>query len=292
MSVVPPTIGIDVGGSSVKAAMLVAGRPSVTAQSDRYDAPTFEELRGAVKTAITRLGPEAQGVTRAGLCIPGVRDCEGLTIVESVNLPAVVGVRIDVLLRDACGRAMNLAAVVSDVHAAAVDIHACRPEPGRLLVIAMGTGVGACVLDNGKLFTVAGASSGHVGQMDVSLDIPGEEPPLGRDGGRGSLEAYVGLPALEARYGRHLEHVVAVLDETSPPLLALARAVRICHAIYRPDCVTLAGGVGAMLAGKLELLRSMIGRDLTRLARPSWRLEAASNVFHAAVGAARVAAAA
>lgn len=284
------TIGIDVGGSSIKAALMSSGVELATAKSDRYDSPDTPTLVKAVAEAVSRLGPRARLAERAGLCVPGVRSSDGLTVTESVNLPGMVGVQLASLVNKAVGNACALTAVTSDVHAAAVDIHARKPVSGRLLVIAMGTGVGACVLDDGVQVKLTGASSGHLGQIDVSLEIAGEETPVGRDGGRGSLEAYIGLPALEARYGKHLEHVAAVLDGTSPPLRALARAIRTAHAIYRPNRIVLAGGVGVLLNPKIAIIRAMVEKDLTRLARPEWMFSCAENVFHAAAGAARLAA--
>jgi hypothetical protein len=57
--------------------------------------------------------------------------------------------------------------------------------------------VGASVLDEGgKFLHVSGESPGHFGQLDVSLET---DPPIGPDGGAGSLEAYIGTAALIAR---------------------------------------------------------------------------------------------
>jgi predicted NBD/HSP70 family sugar kinase len=283
-----PAIGIDIGGSSVKVALLIPGREPLSAMSDRYEWPSAPAIEAAIRTSIDKLGPPSN-VKRAGLCVPGLRGADGLAVTESVNLPALAGLRLDALVHRAIGGSCMLRVITSDVHAAAVDIYAGDGAQGRLLVIAIGTGVGACVLDNGVQITITGQSSGHLGQMDVSLDITNEPTPIGPDGGRGSLEAYIGLPALETRYGRHIEHAVGVMNEESPPLRALARAIRISHAIYRPDRIVLAGGIGALLRPKLALLRTVIERDLTRLARPEWQLDAACGVFHAAVGVARLA---
>ncbi|MBV9490447.1 MAG: MFS transporter, partial [Verrucomicrobia bacterium] len=59
--------------------------------------------------------------------------------------------------------------------------------------LALGTGVGAAVLDDGVPLRVDGDSPGHLGQIDVSLD---DRAPIGPDGGAGSLEGYLGVPAI------------------------------------------------------------------------------------------------
>jgi predicted NBD/HSP70 family sugar kinase len=70
----------------------------------------------------------------------------------------------------------------------------------------------------------------------------------------------------------------------------LARIIRIAHAIYRPQHVTLAGGIGIRVAHLLPALRELVNQDLTRIAREDWTLEAGEHDFHAATGAARLAA--
>ena len=58
--------------------------------------------------------------------------------------------------------------------------------------------------------------------------------PIGPDGGAGSLEAYIGVPALMRQYGS-MDAFFGRLQIMDAPMQALARAIRICHAIYRPQ---------------------------------------------------------
>jgi predicted NBD/HSP70 family sugar kinase len=141
------------------------------------------------------------------------------------------------------------------------------------------------VLDEGAPLHVEGASPGHIGQIDVSLD---ENPPIGPDGGSGSLEAYIGAAALSENYGSPREFIATATIDAAP-LRALARAIRICHAIYRPHHIILAGGIGIALKPLIPQLKSMIDRHLTNIARENWTLTPADHDFHAALGAARLA---
>ncbi|MCX5688360.1 MAG: hypothetical protein NTV94_00965, partial [Planctomycetota bacterium] len=131
-----------------------------------------------------------------------------------------------------------------------------------------------------------GKSSGHFGQMDVSLN---DAAPIGPDGGKGSLEGYIGLPALLARYGPSPEQVLAGLTVESEPVRALVRALRISHAIYKPAHIRLLGGVGMMLTACGDRLRGLVDENLTCVAIPGWSLGFASSAHHAACGAARLA---
>lgn len=156
----------------------------------------------------------------------------------------------------------------------------------------MGTGVGASVLDGVEILRVsgvgAGAGSGHFGQMDVGVADAAGVSPIGPDGGRGSLEAYVGLPALRARFGDGLAGAIEGLGADDAAVVALARAIRIGHAIYRPERVVLLGGVG-LAFGRCGVLEGALRDGLTGVAREGWTLECGESRHHAARGAARLA---
>lgn len=281
-------LGIDIGGSSVKTALLRGGAVIATGQSPRYQRPDARGVAAAIGAALpdeARLSiPHPVAV---GLCVPGVYDAAKGCLTASVNLPGLIGVDLRELLGTVLARASPGLSVFRDAHAAALDYLAQHPGPGRLLGLSIGTGVGACVLDDGHPVRLTGASSGHLGQIDVSVE--GEPVPLAPDGGRGGLEGYIGLPALRARYGPGLSKA---FTERPPgaPMRALARALRIAHAIYRPERMVLLGGVGVLLRPHLAELLGLVSGELTGLARPGWTLEAGDHLHHAACGAARLAA--
>jgi predicted NBD/HSP70 family sugar kinase len=286
-------LGVDIGGTSIKAAILGPHGVIATAASRRYSRPSSRELSKALRGLLDpRFCPDRP--SGVGLCVPGAVDRERRTVTLSMNVPGLVGLPLDELLADALGeRWSGRAEIVSDAFAAAYDFWRSNTPPlrGRLLALSCGTGVGACVLDEGVQRLVTEHSSGHLGQVDVSLNLPGEPTPIGPDGGRGSLEAYIGLPALRARYPRGVAAWLRRASPGDPPIQALVRAIRIAHAIYRPQHVVLLGGVGLEL-GRGEAARylhEVIGRDLTRVARPDWTLQFAKSAHHAAAGAARIA---
>lgn len=278
-------LGIDIGGTSIKLALLDAGRVVVTAQSSRYARPSFDGLAAALREALQTLDL-SKGVASLGLCAPGLRDPATGVVTKAVNLPGMVGHTFADLLAHAGAPGLPPPVIVTDAHAAALDYWTCMPAAGRLLAISLGTGVGACVLDDGTPLIVSGAGPGHLGQVDVGLLEP--DRPIGPDGGAGSLEAYMGLPALRQRYGDRLVQAVTRADVEQPPLRALVQALRIAHAIYRPQRVALLGGVGLALAGRVDDLHAAVSRGLTGLAREGWTLEAGQSAFHAASGAARL----
>lgn len=275
-------LGIDIGGTSVKLAALRDGAVAWTASSASYARPSTEQIIAAIAGALSTQ-PPALSTDAVGICVPGLLDRGKRMVTLSVNVPGLVGVTLDELVQRPLGRHIDRLAMTSDAVATALGIWFERKLTGRLLCLALGTGIGAAVLDDGAPLRVSGDSPGHIGQLDVS--IAGHEV-IGPDGGAGSLEGYLGAPALRQRYGSDVLSAIASWKGDEIPLRALARAIRICHAIYRPQHVVLAGGLGIRLGHVLGQLRTMIETNLTRVAREGWTLSTGDSDFHAAVGAA------
>lgn len=281
-------VGIDIGGTSIKVAVMDDRREVWVGGSKTYARPDAGEVRAALADALdgSPLGSVVDPVP-IGLCVPGILDVSGARVVRSANMPGLVGEDLQALLASAMPatlRRCGALCVCSDAHAAAADFARLHGLRGRLLGVSLGTGVGAAVLDDGELLRVSGGSSGHFGQLDVS--VPGIDPiPVGPDGGRGGLEAYIGLPALRARHGDAAAWLASLVG-AEPELHALARALRIAHAIYRPDHIALLGGLGIRLAAVAESIRALVADRLTSVARDGWTLRCGSSDHHAARGAA------
>jgi predicted NBD/HSP70 family sugar kinase len=274
------SLGLDVGGTSVKAAGLQNGNVLWTHRSSCYSRPDVPTLVAALRDATASLsGPP----NHVGLCVPGLLDEARQRITYAANLPGLSELPLHALLNEAFGRSDISISIVNDANATAFDLYSTRKPEGRFLVLAIGTGVGASVLDAGKPLHVEGDSAGHLGQMDISLEGP---TVVGPDGGTGGLEGYIGGGALTARYGPEAATKIRPGD---PPFLALVRTLRVCHALYRPNHICLAGGTGIRLVPLLPALRAAVSKGLTSLARAGWTLTCGENDFHAAAGAARFA---
>lgn len=286
-------LGLDIGGTAIKVAMVDGRRTHAQRLPSHTSRPSPEELAGVLRPVLAGMGAEQIGrIERVGVCLPGIFDPAGRVLTASVNHPNLVGLQLDAWL-ESIAPGLPRAVVVPDAYAAAVDVQATLGLPGRVLALSLGTGVGACVLDDGVPLKVsppdAGLSSGHLGQIDLSM-IDEDEPPVGRDGGRGSAEAYLGAPALEARLGKNLEAILPTLGTDDIAVRALVRLLRIGHAIYRPDWIALLGGIGMGLRPLGPRIRELVADQLTSVARPHWQLRFGEDGFHAARGAARIAA--
>jgi glucokinase len=285
-------LGIDIGGTSVKAALLRDDAIVKTTQTAPYARPDREALRAAVGGAVREVLDGAGSIDAVGLCAPGLFDPASRAITLSVNVPGIVGMNLDELIAMSIGaqtRRLPPASIVTDAHAAAFDSWVTARVEGRYLALSLGTGVGGCVLDAGTPLVIVGRSPGHLGQLDVTVPEPGRPTPIGPDGGRGSLEAYLGVPALRERYGTDFGPALLASSASQAPLAALVRALRICHALFRPQSIALLGGIGLLLRPRISDLQTATTDGLTSLARPGWALLPAQHAFHAAAGAARLA---
>ena len=80
------SLGIDVGGSSVKLALVRRDDHSGTfenvwqTQSETYNLPTVEQLAGAIRKAVAGRFPAG---AVAGICVPGLRDAGGRTVIRA-----------------------------------------------------------------------------------------------------------------------------------------------------------------------------------------------------------------
>ena len=283
-------LGIDIGGSSVKVA-LHDGAVIQTARSASYQRPDRETLASAIGDAIGSLDAPNDPSIRVGLCLPGRHDEAGSAIECSFNLPCLEGWAFGALLRSALGFDPARWRVVSDVHAATIDIVRSKGLDGRVAVIAIGTGVGLGVCEQGQMCSIGSRGIGHLGQVDVGR--LGDEDQVAPSGAINTLESYIGLPALRARHGaddeQELMRFIASLPAEDPTMRALVAGLRGVHAIYVPDTIVLAGGVGLAMEGSGGAIHARVSDGLTTLANPDWSLRFADSLYHAASGAAMLA---
>lgn len=281
------TLGVDIGGTAVKAAVLAPDGHVRTSVSTPYARPDRVQLRTAVREAAEQL--DLDRVEAVGLCVPGRRAPSGRCVDLAVNVPGLEGYEFERIVADAVGRSIPLR-VCSDAEAATIDAARDHPHADRILGIAIGTGVGTSLVEHGRALRLGDGTIGHLGQLDIGL-LPGVEPPgpLGPDGGRNSLEAYLGVGALRTRLGPDFADHLGRLAPSDPALLALVRAIRIGVGVYTPQLVLVLGGLGIALRVHREAIERMVRLDLTSVAPRGWQLDFGRSRFHAAQGAARLA---
>ncbi len=278
-------LGIDIGGSAVKMACIDATGASRCLASDAYERPTIQQLREIIGGLWARLD-EGVPLTSIGVAVPGPVEVD--TLICTASMPALVGVHAADFACEVVGTCVPAGAFTDSVSAAAWE-HAVMPYAGRALYVSIGTGVGAAVLDDGVPVLITRGTPGHLGHIDVS---GGERDAPHLPGAcRGALQSYIGIAGLRAMGVPVEAEDCFAHPAASRAVAALARAVRIALAIYRPTRITFMGGLGIKLGPAMPMLEKLVRQDLGPAAPQQFELRiSTSDRFAAARGAATLAA--
>ena len=186
-------LGIDVGGTKVAVAAVEGGearhaveRPTVLSSP--------EGLLEGIEAAVLEVSAEAGEPQAIGIGVPSQIEFATGTVLSSVNIPlAGVPLRQELVLR--------LRAPVYVDHdancAALADAHLVADAPGsHLAMVTLGTGAGAGVIIDGRIFRGASGLGGELGHVVIDGDGRGEQPE-GRFPRPGSLEWFCSGRGLE-----------------------------------------------------------------------------------------------
>lgn len=249
-------IGIDVGGTGIKAARLdgdvVEDHVSVATPS--------VDVADAVAAVATKLMHD--GVTAVGVVVPGV--VRGGTVLYSTNVPWQ-----DVPLRDLLHAALGVPVTVgNDVNGAAL----AEADTGDLFYLALGTGIGGAVVANGKLLLGARGLAGEIGHAPIWPD--GELCGCGQ---RGCLEVYASAAGVMRRYAHAAGETVESAAEVVARLgvdpaadavwdgavSALGLALATATLVLDPPRIVLGGGLVRAGDALLDPVRTELARRLT-----------------------------
>ncbi|QWV92217.1 ROK family protein [Geomonas oryzisoli] len=256
-------IGVDLGGSNLRFA-LVDRQGRVLARSAEPTLPSagLDSLLSRLQARVGQLQEEAAriGTSVAALAVgvPGLVCSDGV-VRASVNVPALEGVPLARELSAATGMPV---VVLNDANACALGEK--RYGAGRgyhsLIALTIGTGVGAGLILDGKLWTGVDGAAGEFGHIPVEP----EGRPCGC-GSRGCLEQYASAGAI-AREGEGAEAVARRARQGDAAALAAfaaaGRYLGIAAAgvvnMLNLEAVILCGGV----AQSFDLLEPALRREL------------------------------
>jgi glucokinase-like ROK family protein len=198
-----PAIGVDIGGTSIKAGLVErGGQVSLTAEvpteARRGRDAIAAGLAQAIEQVLTTV--REKGIQPAGLGIAsaGVMSAQdGSVFAATDNLPGWTGFN----LRGFVEERFHLPAwVINDAHAAVLsELHfGLGRGLSDFVAITVGTGVGGGIVCGGKLLLGQYGFGGSIGHHVIRVD--GYPCNCGR---RGCLEAYVSTAALLREYKEH-----------------------------------------------------------------------------------------
>lgn len=292
MSVGRCAIGVDLGGQSVKLAVVdSAGVIRLRRQVSIEATWSVEHITHLIVENVGKLGDEArkQGLapSAVGMVMPGYMDRDRTELIFATNLPTLNRCGFLTKLRQALPLPVTFDA---DCNAAAVGESRLGAGRGvdRLIVAAVGTGIGAGVIIGGEVLRVWNHIAGSLGHVIVNA-----RGPMCKCGARGCVEAMAAGPALERRAaeladeqpGSRLAAMkaeagrltgVEIGKALSEGDIAAQQAVDECGwwlgagiaswaVIYRPDKVLVGGGVSALGEPYLAAVR----RGLAAVGQPT-----------------------
>lgn len=246
----------DIGASGMRlAATDLQG--TVLRRSDQAltigDGPTV--VLELVSEGLQKLRNPDRPLWGVGISVPGPVEFATGTVVSPPIMTGWDGTNIPSAMRDQFG---PLVFVDNDVNAMVMGERAARyPAVDDLLLVKVGTGVGAGIIANGRTLRGAQGAAGDLGHIraDVSDDV---DPPLCRCGQLGCVEAYAGGWAImrdltaAGRQVHSVDDVVAAVHNGDPLATRLVRdAGRILGASVA-DAVGLLNPAVIVIAGQLS----------------------------------------
>ncbi|MDY3618821.1 ROK family protein [Agathobaculum sp.] len=272
-------IGIDLGGTSVKAALCNDG--GAILQRDSVPTPVGDPdgLRGGMKTLALRLcqmeGIAPDTVSSIGLGLPGSLDKANCRLIFGTNLDMR-----DVMFGDAFQPEFSCPVKLdNDANCAALGeaTAGAGSRERHMLMVTLGTGVGGGIVIDGKLYAGCNDIAGEIGHMVIRQG--GEPCNCGR---KGCLEAY-------ASASHFVKFAERALDAGRESVLSINKghlnAKMICDAvdagdalaielfegycqnlscglanlinIFQPDCIVLGGGLAGYGEKLIEPLRRL-----------------------------------
>ena len=176
------TLGIDLGGTKILAAVVSEGR---VLDRVRVDTPQtgFADVVAAIAGAARELISRGHEVTAVGVGSPGPLDHERGRVVWAPNIAGMVDAPVVDALREELGLPV---ALENDANAAGYAEHLYGAAKGlrSSVYVTLSTGIGGGLFVGETLVRGAHGLAGEIGHITL---LPGG--PMGGDGHTGSLEA-------------------------------------------------------------------------------------------------------
>ena len=189
-------IGIDVGGTNVKIALVsdegkIIYSNSIPTRAEMGYEYTINSMKEAIRELLKETKLETKDIEGIGFGFPGQIDCQKGIVRLAPNIPGWVNVPIAEIMEQEFGISTR---VDNDVRTAALGELNYGAGIGcqNLVCITVGTGIGSGLVINGKLVRGASNAAGEIGH--IKMDMTGG--PLCGCGDYGCFEAYASGPAI------------------------------------------------------------------------------------------------
>lgn len=190
------TIGIDLGGTNIKAGLCDASlniidKDSVPTQASRHGEEIVRDMAELAALLISRNNLKITDIDYVGIATPGTVNTKNGYVEYANNLPFKNFPMADIFKKYLAVKTVYLA---NDANAAALGEALCGAARGSKssIMVTLGTGVGGGIIINGKIFSGGlNDAAGELGHMVIYAG--GRQCSCGR---RGCWEAYCSATAL------------------------------------------------------------------------------------------------
>jgi polyphosphate glucokinase len=153
-------IGIDIGGTGIKGALVNTKKGQLVSERIRFDTPdgaTPEEVIAKVAEIVDQL--DADKETPIGICFPAIIK-DGVTLSAANVSKDWVGIKAEKLFSKALDRKVVLLNDADAAGVAEIKYGAGQDRKGLVLMVTLGTGIGTALFMNGKL--IPNSELGHL----------------------------------------------------------------------------------------------------------------------------------
>jgi glucokinase len=248
-------VGLDIGGSFLKGACVNPAGKVESRLHEKVEKDTLEALLAQLDRAVRSLaGPS--GARAVGVGIPGIVEQSTARVFVAPNVPSLNGYALG---EDFAKRVGMPVFADNDANAAALAeawLGAGRGSD-RQMFVSLGTGIGAGIILDGRIWAGASGYAGEIGHIQVD--------PNGLKcgcGSRGCVETIAGIPGWVRRAQAALAHETSALtgQDLEPKTIVAAAEAGDAVAIRVVDeaAEALGVGIGAAL-NLLNLDRVVLG---------------------------------
>lgn len=275
----PLVVGVDLGGTNVRAGLVDGGRLRVVRSAPVRSRGSMEDvLEDLVGVLDAVMRPEVAGI---GAGVPSVIDLATGTVFDVQNIPSWKEVPLRDRLERRYGRPVTVNNDANAFAAGEKSFGQARPFDHAVGLI-IGTGLGAGIIANGRLYSGASCGAGEFGMLPY-LD--------------GDFEAYASGQFFERVHGASGRELAARAEAGDAAALAafaefgrhLGEALKvICYAVD-PEIVVLGGSVSRSYRFFQAALKETFRTYAYSLARERLRIEVSTTDNIAILGAAALA---
>ncbi|WP_103029567.1 ROK family protein [Salinibacter altiplanensis] len=220
-------IGIDIGGTNLKAALVARDeglleRAECPTEAHRGPQHVESQIAGLAADLLDAAPPDA--VAGIGIGAPGTVNWDRTTVSHPPNIDGWTSVNLRSVLRSRLGTSLPVI-VENDANVAALGsaFYGAGRHVDSFIMITLGTGVGGGIIYQNKIFRGSTGGAGEIGHMTIDY-----EGPFANSGVSGAIEGYLGQTFLTAHARDQIvnypesmvrELVEGDLDQLSPRVL-------------------------------------------------------------------------